>query len=184
MTTDFDALNAELTDAKAWWNSVIEQQGIDQKVQTPLYHYTDVGALQGIIEKEEIWFSSMFHLNDPTELKYGWDIAKEVLKEQFREDDDPLNRVHEFFTRGFDGMLKDFGYFVASFSRKGDDLGQSRAYGDNACGVSIGFAPTIFHPVPRTEDQKPNETAYVAEVIYDREIAKTLLPQWPDYCQW
>ena len=174
MTTDFDALYAELTAFKAWWISVVGQQSTDQKIQTPLYHYTDAGALKGILENEEIWFTSMFHLNDPTELKYGWDIAKGVIKEQFGEDNDRLNQVHEFFTSGFDGLSNKFGYF-ASFSRKGDDLGQWRAYGDNACGVSIGINPTFFHPVPRTEHHKPNELAYVADVIYDREKAKTLL---------
>lgn len=172
---DFDKLTAELAASKAWWLKVIEQQGVDQKVQTPLYHYTDAAALQGIVEKGEFWFTSMFHLNDPTELKYGWDIAQEVLQEQFGADNDRLKRVHEFFKGGFSGMLNEFGYFVASFSRNGDDLGQWRAYGDNACGVSIGFAPSLFHAVPPTEGREPNELAYVAEVIYDRDKARVLL---------
>ena len=145
-----------------------------QQVKAPLYHYTSASSLQGIIDNQEIWFTSMFHLNDPTELKLGWGIANEFLREYSEAGGEFPKILCDDFTRGFDGMVQMFGFFVASFSRNGDDLGQWRAYGDNGRGFAIGLAPHIFHPTPPTCEQKLNEKAYIAEVIYDRSKAKAL----------
>jgi hypothetical protein len=48
-------------------------------------------------------------------------------------------------------LLPLLSFFIASFSRARDDLGQWRAYSDNGRGFAIGFAPRLFRisdPVP------------------------------------
>jgi hypothetical protein len=35
----------------------------------PLFHYTSEQALTSIIESEQFWFTSIYHMDDPTELK-------------------------------------------------------------------------------------------------------------------
>lgn len=117
----------ELGAAKAWWNDAIGQQGVDQKVQTTLYHDTDAGALQGIVEKGEIWFTSMFRLNDLTELKYGWHIAQEVLQEHFGEDDDRLRREEQRLRRGLEQQVINHRLVVPG------DPGDHRRQGSRPC---------------------------------------------------
>ena len=46
------------------------------KITAPLYHYTDIGGLAGILTNEEIWFTDYRHLNDPKELLHGIALAK------------------------------------------------------------------------------------------------------------
>ncbi len=43
----------------------------------------------------------------------------------------------------------ELGFFVASFSRAADDLGQWRGYGDDGRGFAVGFAPGLFHVMMR-----------------------------------
>src|SRR5580700_1659973 len=40
-----------------------------------LYHYTNDAGLAGIIEGGRLWFSHIFALNDPSELRHGLGIA-------------------------------------------------------------------------------------------------------------
>lgn len=50
-------------------------------VTAPLYHYTDARGLKGIIASQQVWFTHFAHLNDPTEMQFGMDVAKAVLAE-------------------------------------------------------------------------------------------------------
>src|SRR5215211_5886688 len=50
------------------------------KIRKPLYHYTDGHGLKGIIESGQVWFTDYRHLNDPSELVHGIDIAHEVAR--------------------------------------------------------------------------------------------------------
>jgi hypothetical protein len=156
------------------WEKTLEEQEQAQRVQTPLYHYTDAAGLLGIIANQEIWFSSMFHLNDPAELKYGWDIALGLL-ERHAGRGDVCKIVCDRFRQSFPGLTRIYAYFVGSFSRKPDDLGQWQAYGDDGRGVALGLAPHVFHPTPPTDLQKPTDKAWVAEVIYGAEKAEERL---------
>src|ERR1039458_9844890 len=44
-----------------------------------IYHYTTADGLKGIIEKNELWASSAYFLNDSAEITYGYGVLKEVL---------------------------------------------------------------------------------------------------------
>ncbi len=170
------ALSPQLTAAvakfRAWSQDCLKALDIAQKVHSPLFHYTDANGLSGIIKNQEIWFTSIFHLNDPSELAYGLEIARAILRAE-RETGEQIIKV--FCERLESVLLGDlgnvFGFYVASFSRSSDDLGQWRAYADNGRGFAIGLAPRLFHPEERT-DQKPNELVFVSEVTYDRANAE------------
>jgi hypothetical protein len=45
-----------------------------------LYHYTNDVGLAGIVERGQLWFSDIFALNDPSELRHGLGIAIDLLK--------------------------------------------------------------------------------------------------------
>jgi hypothetical protein len=55
-------------------------------------------------------------------------------------------------------------FFIASFSRRRDELGQWRAYADNGRGFAIGFSPRIFSTTNKPPDGKPPE--FVGPVSY------------------
>jgi hypothetical protein len=48
--------------------------------QALIYHYTDGTGLRGILESGKLWFTDIFSLNDPTELKHGLNSAIEIIK--------------------------------------------------------------------------------------------------------
>jgi hypothetical protein len=57
-------------------------------------------------------------------------------------------------------------FFVASFSRASDDLGQWRGYGDDGRGFAVGFAPRLFHIDETVDPTKPESNIFVAPVTY------------------
>ena len=106
-----------------------------------IYHYTNDAGLRGILESGKIWLNDLFEMNDPSELRHGVEHAIELTKAMAQ------NRSAEmrFFADHFDGIRKagiqrSAHYFIASFSSKGNELGQWRAYADDGNGFALGFA--------------------------------------------
>lgn len=122
-------------------------------VETPLYHYTSVGGLKGILKdyKTEMWFTNARHLNDPTELDFGRKIARKVLEGYRNREGRGMftSALFELMHKGIDPLLQSLGVYVASFSRKADDLGQWRAYADDGWGVCIKFSPVTSNSPQR-----------------------------------
>jgi hypothetical protein len=138
-------------------------------IDTPLYHYTDLRGLQGIIENQAIWFTDYRHLNDPSELTHGIDMAHDVMRGIGNGADELVRSFLEmladlFSHRRFSETLE---FHIASFSRDRDDLGQWRAYADNGRGYALGLAPRMFRVVERTPDHKPSENVFVGPVLYN-----------------
>lgn len=53
-------------------------------IPPPLYHYTTRNALQGIIASNSIWATEARKLDDPSEIRYGFELAKEVLDDELK----------------------------------------------------------------------------------------------------
>jgi len=106
-----------------------------------LYHYTNDAGLAGIIESGRLWFSDIFALNDPSELRHGLGIAIDLLKSKTTDARPEIAT----FASGFERFDLDAGieaaghFFICCFSADGDDLGQWRAYADNGQGFALGF---------------------------------------------
>jgi hypothetical protein len=141
-----------------WWDSELTKRDEAARVSAPLYHYTDAAGLFGMFSSEEVWHSSIFHMNDPSELSYGLHIAQDALTQLF------CNTLA-------DKLLTDIGtafeLYLACFSDDGDELGQWRGYGDNGRGFAIGFAPHLFHPKDR-KPEHPADAAFVTSVEYSQ----------------
>jgi hypothetical protein len=138
---------------RAWAEQHLQAEQDATSITEPLYHYTDGNGLKGIRGSGQVWFTDYRHLNDPSELIYGIDMARDVARLLGNGADGRvrlfLENFADLFTlRNFDTALE---FFIASFSRARDDLGQWRAYSDNGRGFAIGFAPRLFRiadPVP------------------------------------
>jgi hypothetical protein len=106
-----------------------------------LYHYTNDAGLKGIIENGTLWFTDIFGLNDPSELRHGFRIAIDILKSRTSAARPEISTFASLLER-FDvdrGIEQAGHFFICSFSADGDDLGQWRAYADNGRGYALAF---------------------------------------------
>jgi hypothetical protein len=167
-------LAAGVDDFRNWSQHQLLTEQEATKIIEPLYHYTGAGGLRGIVESQKIWFTSYLHLNDPSELIYGMEIVHRLLNEIGEGAHDPLVKrfcamVDDLFQhRNFSDV---FGFYIASFSRNRDELGQWRGYADNGRGFALGLAPHLFEIV-NTADLKPTEKYVVMPVVYEQEKAE------------
>ncbi len=151
----------------SWWEGRSRDIARENTITEPLYQYTDMNGLQGILASETMWFTNIFHLNDPSELSHGLEIGFEILGDEFNTGGDAVKAFchwvrHVLLKSG--GEI--FGYYVASFSRAPNDLAQWRAYADDARGVALGFAPALFVEQD-VNDLAITEKTFIGRVDYD-----------------
>ena len=169
-----DALPKQFQDAaKAFQEKVdakLEGQQKADGVEQPLYQYTTAAGLKGIFETEQLWFTDYRFQNDPDEFLYGKQLALEVLDtfavaapNNYAKQ--LIESVRSILTS--DKLGSALHVFLACFSRKRDDLGQWRAYGDNGRGFAIGFAPPMF-AIEDPAFQTHIEKMYLGSVVYDQ----------------
>jgi len=108
-----------------------------------VYHYTDAFGLDGILRHGVVHATHYRFMNDRTELDEGRKLVLEACAElqasaELIGDQRTLvEGFREAFARpAVQDVTRDI--FIASFSEKGDDLGQWRAYGNRGAGYAIG----------------------------------------------
>jgi hypothetical protein len=69
----------------------------NSSIAATLYHYTDVRGLKGILEAGRIWFTDYRHLNDPSELTHGIDMARDVAHQIATGADGRVRLFLEYF---------------------------------------------------------------------------------------
>jgi hypothetical protein len=104
-----------------------------------IYHYTDDRGLAGILESGRMRLTDIFGLNDPTELRHGLSTAISLLKAVRRDDRFEINQFSENVTAMLGEIEQVAHFYVCSFSKSGNGLGQWRAYADNGRGFALGF---------------------------------------------
>ena len=165
-------LQAAIDQFNTWSDEHSQLEQARTTIDTPLYHYTDERGLKGIIESETIWFTNYRHLNDPSELIHGIDLAKDVSRALETGADKRVGLFlqmlrHMLSEQNFSNALD---FFIASFSRERDDLGQWRSYADNGRGYALGLAQRVFAIVDKP-NRKPDENVFVAPVVYKTDEA-------------
>lgn len=170
-----DSMLRAVADYDNWWWQHRVDVDISNKITSPLYHYTDAAGLKGIVENEEIWFTSYQHLNDPGEITYGMEVANQILYE-IGKNSDPIvksfcDKVIGLFNH--ENVRSTLDFFIASLSRNGNDLGQWRGYGDNGRGYALGFAPHLFHATEQI-NSNPIENCFVFPVVYGKDKGRDL----------
>jgi Protein of unknown function (DUF2971) len=150
-----------------WVGPRLQLEQTHNIITEPLYHYTDSHGLKGIMESGQIWFTDYRHLNDPSELKYGLDMTRRAAEKIAAATADGflatfLNLFIDMFQHHqFEDTLD---FYIASFSRKRNNLGQWRAYADNGRGFAIGFARTMFEIESHSTDCRLPE--FLGPVFY------------------
>jgi hypothetical protein len=133
-----------------------------------IYHYTNDNGLKGILEGK-LWLTDIFDLNDPSELKLGLKYFVKALENKIFDGYPEGKRLAECFKiLGYKEIIeKTAHYFVLSFSKFPDDLGQWRAYANNGCGFAIGFDRKIIEGAFQKEDESDNYEYSTFPVTYN-----------------
>jgi len=143
-----------------------------------VHHYTNVKGALGILESGQIWFTERAHLNDPSEVSHGIEIAAAILRERGKKED--ASRLGG----AAQNVFRDFRFFSASFSFEGDDLSQWRAYADDGKGVVLSFKASAFNnPKAYIDNLVPdNPTAFVCPMWYSsnelRSVIASIIEAW------
>jgi hypothetical protein len=143
---------------------------IEAKKPPPVvYHYTNDAGFAGIIESGQLWFSDIFALNDPSELRHGLGIAIDRLKSMSTDARPEIATFASMFERfDFDAGIEAAGhFFICCFSADGDDLGQWRAYADNGQGFALGFDTSSLEHAFAKKKGKPVKQHSTFHVTYD-----------------
>lgn len=146
-----------------------------RKPPAVLYHYTDEAGLAGIIESGKLWFSDIFALNDPSELRHGLRIAIDLLKSRATRERPEIATFASMFERfDLDAGIEAAGhFFICCFSADGDDLGQWRAYANNGQGFTLEFDTKIIEDLFTKWRGKPIKQHSTFHVTYsDTELMR------------
>jgi hypothetical protein len=164
-------LEASLGEFAAWWRSEEERIASEDKITGTLYHYTSMAGLLGIVQSERLWFTNMFHLNEPCDHSIGIAIAHDILRHKSRSSGlakEFCDRVSGLIVKTGGDLL---GPFIASFSADGGDLEQWRIYADTGRGAALTFAPDALRAAITPKDVSEAELcdwALIARVNYDQ----------------
>ena len=81
-----------------------------------IYHYTDGIGLRGILETGNIWFTDIFNLNDPTELRHGLQEASKILDDEAQRGPDELKFLANITKGLFTGNIESMAHFLSAVS--------------------------------------------------------------------
>lgn len=107
-----------------------------RKYGKTLWHYTDVNALNGILNNREIWFSSAASMNDKEELRGFLSDLKVAVFHDITEDKNII--ANEVFTLIEDKLTEQYP-FIFSVSKSPDDAAQWERYAKQGKGIALVF---------------------------------------------
>lgn len=135
----------------------------------PLFHYTSLTGLMGIMESKTLFVSEARFLNDASEMKYGaqWLSGECVQRLGLRPGEEGQKvQLLKQFAKWIDERIHNHwgaNVFVGCFTLNGDQLSQWRGYCPSGKGVSIGFPGQQLGSAVRAQG------FMLARCIYDRD---------------
>ncbi|MGO2439974.1 hypothetical protein [Serratia liquefaciens] len=108
-----------------------------------IYHYTDLNAIQSVVENNVFWLTDYRFLNDKEEYVRGYDILLESFSDFVCSYPNDSPELFGCISMALDSIksgeirekLESNRFFVGSFSRSPDTLSQWRSYGMFSLGV-------------------------------------------------
>ncbi len=156
----------------------------DECPEKAVHHYTSANAAFSILENGRIWLTERAHLNDPSEISYGIEIARVALSERGRARDADLLK------RKADDVFRDFRFFSANFSFERDCISQWENYADSGRGVVLSFGLSAFNnPKSYVDALLPgNPTAFVCPMSYGhsrlKRVIEAIIDKWDGANAW
>lgn len=100
-----------------------------------VYHYTDQAGLFGILDSGVLWATRIHCLNDHQEFRHGLEILRDAILKHPRTDPAPYASE---LVQAIDAV-KAVNICISSWSERGDQLSQWRAYGKSRQGYALGL---------------------------------------------
>ncbi len=168
-------LAAELESFAEWWSAKLKEGEVREAITQPLYHYTTLQGLRGIVESERLWFTDFRHLNDPMELTHGIGIAlREIERHEFGRHREVRSIQYVVRDTLEHRLTENFGFYLTSLTFAGDETGQWRDYASNGEGFCIGIDPALFR-LTEAIAANPDEAFAIAPVKYERPLLESAL---------
>lgn len=115
-----------------------------------IYHYCSPEVFDLVVKNRTIRLSDLDKTNDYMEKEWGSKLIEKVLCEELCKRDISIDLRTQYFysddcTSHLEYLMQSFMYqrrkqtLIACMSYTGDDLGQWRGYGQDGCGLAIGF---------------------------------------------
>jgi Protein of unknown function (DUF2971) len=134
---------------------------MSHNVPNRLYHYCSLQGLRGIIEQKHLRMTSVFWMDDTTEMFWFHDVAMRVMD---RKPADRRNDLHKQFEQLMEDRALSY-VFCACFSEEPDARSQWLEYADNGHGFAIGFDPNALDLTRAS----PARDIDLQPVIYDEQ---------------
>ncbi|MDR7248944.1 DUF2971 domain-containing protein [Bacillus pumilus] len=144
-------------------NKVNKYLQMEQELN-PLYHYTSVYRLEGIIKNKELWVSHSDFLNDKTERQYTFNLFYKILVERAKK-----ASLNFRYVEGVLKIIKDFEYpaYVLSLSKNKDSNLLWSNYSQND-GYNIKFDFSSYRSDLSIDQEKAAAIClFKSKVIYD-----------------
>jgi len=147
----------------------------ESEATIPLYHYTGIGSLLGIVSGGSIWASSISYMNDSKEIVHACETVENVLRVRLgigeeNEEARFLNQLLEW-VKSCSKVAHTI--FVFSLSEKPSLLSQWRSYTPHGKGVSLEFNPSKVNEIARTSNMKIARCIY--ETLEQEEVISILI---------
>ena len=129
-----------------------------------------------MLQTGHVWATDCFYLNDPHELRYGFDVVRDVAEGMLRQrKSDALARFLEHLPMTIQDKLEHGRVYVMSFCTKGDLLSQWRGYAAAGGGYAIGFNPSGLYG-RTTYEKEPYRV--LKQVVYEPSEQARIIQQW------
>ncbi|PGD44273.1 hypothetical protein COM17_08395 [Bacillus altitudinis] len=143
-----------------------------------VHHYTNINGLEGILKEGEFWVSQADFLNDKTEMKYTFDMSKEIFSsicKEKKKSQDEINTFSHLFDEAVNRNKENgTNYYTLSFSRNPDsNLLWSNYSQDDGYSITFKFKE-LFDGL--TQDRNSGGPLPIAsKVIYEKSEQKSKL---------
>jgi hypothetical protein len=148
---------------------------IRTKPEAPVYHYTSLASLLGILESRTIWASHFTSLNDNAEFRYALRLVRGFCERTLRAGAMPWNAQLGYFLDSF-ARLSKTDLFVCSFSETADLLSQWRAYSSGGDGVCFGLNNQSLI------DLASNSASSIVKCVYNPALHRELIETSVEMC--
>lgn len=134
-----------------------------------VYHYCSVESFVSIIQHATLRLSDLYKMNDWSEKRYYGELVINYLQEKYKLAYDIVRKLRIRLEELTNPQREQTVAYAACFSENGDLLTQWETYGNNGCGVNIGFDSDILKKI------EINEIAEFKKIKYPQKFSKTYL---------
>ena len=140
-----------------------------------VFHYTTASAALQILEEGAFRATSLQHMNDPREWRYGEAIIEDSRK-RLRETTSPSSLAGRWLESVTFPLLEEgTSAYVISFSEIGDSLPQWRAYAEDGSGIALGLD---LREIPFGTWFRDETVLFLVRVEYDEKVQQRIALDW------